>query len=282
MKTTRLIILTVAIIAALLAAFIAIQLSKPPAVSTAPVIQREPVVNILAAAGNLAVGDKLDTRSFQWVKWPKETVPAGFILQQDRPEAPTELTGSVVRLPMFAGEAIRPEKLADARSGVLSAILPAGKRALSIDITVSNSAGGLILPNDRVDVIAVRDIGGTQVSDVILSNIRVLAVDQATAAASIGEKFALGNTATLELTGDQAQALTTAKAASQQLSLGLRSMADAGEPDNVAPAHLLGTKTSARFVQVIKSGSIQPGGQLLQADTNSSSSELASPISQSR
>lgn len=283
MKPVRLVIFSIAIVAALLAGFLAVQLSTPQVVTTAPVVQQKPVVNILAASEDLAIGSKLTQRSFQWVKWPRDSVLTGFILQQDRPAASEELAGSIVRLPMFAGEAVRPEKIVDKNSGVVSALLPAGKRALSIDITASNSAGGLILPNDRVDVIAVRDAGGTQASEVVLSNIRVLAVDQATASAKNDEKSILGSTATLELTQDQARILATAKATSQQLTLGLRSVADAGEPDTLAPAHLLGTKTNPSFVQVIKSGSIQShNAQGPAADLKSAVSNLTSLIPQAR
>nr|WP_197975559.1 Flp pilus assembly protein CpaB [Rhizobium sp. CFBP 8762] len=269
----------VAVIAALIAGFLAVQLSQPAVVTTAPVIEREPVVDILAAASDLAVGDRLIERSFQWVKWPKANVPDGFIRKEDRPNATQELAGSIARLPIFAGEAIRQEKIADPSSGVLSALLPAGKRALSVDISASSGAGGLILPNDRVDVITVRDTNGAQLSEVVLSNIRVLAVDQATATGKKDEKPTMGTTATLELTEDQARILTTAKASSQQLTLGLRSIADAGESDTTAPAHLLGTKANASLVQVIKSGAIQSDdGQSPAADLGSAVANLAATL----
>ena len=62
----------------------------------------------------------------------------------------------------------------------MAAILPPGKRAIATGISVVTSAGGFILPNDRVDVIMVRPnpSGGEFLTEVILSNIRVLAIDQ--------------------------------------------------------------------------------------------------------
>ena len=68
----------------------------------------------------------------------------------------------------------------------MAAILPSGMRAISTEISPETGAGGFILPNDRVDVILSRreknpDMrSSTDVvnSEIILSNIRVLAIDQ--------------------------------------------------------------------------------------------------------
>ena len=60
----------------------------------------------------------------------------------------------VVRVPFVAGEPIREAKLVNAKgSGFMAAILPAGMRAVSTQISAETSAGRFILPNDRVDVI---------------------------------------------------------------------------------------------------------------------------------
>ena len=68
----------------------------------------------------------------------------------------------------------------------MAAILPTGFRAISTEISPETGAGGFILPNDRVDVILSKreknpDQSGTDVvnSEIILTNIRVLAIDQA-------------------------------------------------------------------------------------------------------
>ena len=85
-----------------------------------------------------------------------------------------------------AGEPIRREKLIKGNGGLLSAILPAGMRAVAITIDTrgASSAGGFILPNDRVDVIRTRSrrppASGVDLhmSETILTNIRVLAIGQ--------------------------------------------------------------------------------------------------------
>ena len=115
----------------------------------------------------------------------------------------------------------------------MSAILPEGKRAVATRIAADTSAGGFILPNDRVDVIMTRQApnangeSGTQyITETILNNVRVLAIDQ-TIEEKNGEKVVVGQTATLELTPQQAQILTVAQQMSDRLTLALRSIADA-------------------------------------------------------
>jgi pilus assembly protein CpaB len=116
----------------------------------------------------------------------------------------------------------------------MAAILPSGMRAISTQISPETGAGGFILPNDRVDVILTRRQtdadkasggGDSHSSEIILSNVRVLAIDQNVEEKN-GQKVVVGKTATLELTPAQTETL----ALSQQLgtlSLALRSITDA-------------------------------------------------------
>jgi hypothetical protein len=111
---------------------------------------------------------------------------------------------------MFRGEPVRREKLVKGDgTGFLSALLPAGRRraiAISIDAQGGTTAGGFILPNDRVDVIWTwRDLEKSKTarmdiytSETILTNVRVLAIGQNVQDKN-GEKVVAGGTATLEL-----------------------------------------------------------------------------------
>ncbi|MGH6752724.1 MAG: Flp pilus assembly protein CpaB, partial [Bradyrhizobium sp.] len=144
------------------------------------------------------------------------------------------------RAPFIAGEPIREQKLVKAQgSGFMAAILPTGFRAISTEITPETGAGGFILPNDRVDVILSRrdknpDKGGTDLvnSEIILTNIRVLAIDQAPKEKE-GMNALVGKTATLELKPEQAETLARARQ-SGTLALALRSITD-GNTVEAAP-----------------------------------------------
>jgi pilus assembly protein CpaB len=145
----------------------------------------------------------------------------------------------------------------------MSAILPAGKRAVATKIAADTSAGGFILPNDRVDVIMTRQSGTANngatpkyETETILNNVRVLAIDQ-TIEEKNGEKVVVGQTATLELTPQQAQILTVAQQMSERLTLALRSLADSQvKPTDAAEdaLHLIGGPDKAGIVKVVKNG----------------------------
>src|SRR5262249_31198297 len=114
-------------------------------------------------------------------------------------------------------------------------------RAISTDVTPESGAAGFILPNDRVDVILSRrdkeaeKAAGVEVhtSEIILSNVRVLAIDQ-TVEEKGNQRVVVGKTATLELTPRQAETLVLARTMGQ-LSLALRSIQDA-QGDTEMPA----------------------------------------------
>ncbi len=268
MKPARLIILAVAVIAAGLSGLLALRMSdsnSPPqvSVSPAPVIEKEPTINVLVAAANMPVGSRLTDASMKWINWPKAGAAPGFITEETRPQAMKELAGSIVRLPMFEGEPIRPEKIADASNRIMSSLLPAGKRAVATDITVSTGAGGFILPNDRVDVIMVNKADGTSYkTQTVLSNVRVLAIDQNIQEQDDGTKSVIGTTATLELTPDQAKVIAVAQQMADRLTLSLRSVADAQEPDTEVPENLLGGGITTGSIQIIKSGEIVKSSQI--------------------
>jgi pilus assembly protein CpaB len=258
MKPARLMILAVAVVAAGLAGLLAMRLTGqkgPELVET--VIQREPTTKVLVSAENIPVGSRLNDKSVSWVEWPNGSVVEGFITSDARPDAITEVAGAVVRLPIFKGEPIRAEKIADSSSRIMSSLLPSGKRAVATEISVATGAGGFVLPNDRVDVIMVRDNkdSGGFITENVLNNVRVLAIDQQIQEAPDGSKSVVGTTATLELTPDQAKIITVAQQMAERLTLALRSVADAQEADTVAADYLLHGGGKAE-VQVIKSGAI--------------------------
>lgn len=260
MKPARLLILSVAVVAAGLAGLLAMKLAGRGGVVTQvqSVVEKEPTVNVLVSSSNLPVGARIDDKAAHWMPWPQGGVVQGFITETDKPDALKELQGAVVRLPIFEGEPIRPEKVADSNSRILSALLPAGKRAVATEISVATGAGGFILPNDRVDVIMVRKGTGTEkfITETVLSNVRVLAIDQQIQEKDDGSKAVVGTTATLELTPDQTKVLVVAQQMADRLSLALRSIADAQDQDTSAADYLLSGDNGNALVQVIKSGSI--------------------------
>jgi pilus assembly protein CpaB len=261
MRPARFIVLAVAVVAAGLAGVLALNLtSRQPVVITQtaePVIERVEVDDVLVAASSLPIGSRLSEDALAWQEWPKNAVVDGFITRSTRPEAVSEMSGAVVRLPIFEGEPLRSEKIVDSSTRIMSSILPAGKRAVATEISVATGAGGFILPNDRVDVIMVRRGDQDQyLTEVVLSNIRVLAIDQRIQEDPDGNKTAVGSTATLELTPEQAQIISVVQQMADRLTLALRSVADVQESDIDGADYLLSGDSSSNTIQLIRSGAI--------------------------
>jgi pilus assembly protein CpaB len=233
MKPARLIVLFVAIAAGGIAALLAGRSDQPP--PPEPVAQLE-TAEVLVANAEIGMGSTVSAQELRWQTWPAAAAGASFIRKSDRPDAINQLAGSIARSPVADGEPIREAKLIRANgSGYMAAILPTGMRAVSTDISPETGAGGFILPNDHVDVILTRrdrDVeqanGGVEAhtSETILSNVRVLAIDQ-TVEEKNGQRVVVGKTATLELTSRLAEKLALAHQLGT-LSLALRSLVDSG------------------------------------------------------
>jgi pilus assembly protein CpaB len=235
MKLFRVLVLGIALVAGGIAAYLALNLGPgtapaPTVVELAPQIQSQ---DVLVAASDISQGGKLTAENVRWQRWPDDAMNSNYIQKQTRPDAVEQLQNSVVRSQFVAGEPIREAKLARPESGFLSAILPSGMRAIAVRISAQNTAGGFILPGDRVDVVQTvaqqsnPDTPAENVSRTILTNVKVLAIDQ-TVGEEEGEANVVGKTATLELVPSQVE-LVTAAEASGTLSLSLRSIADTDE-----------------------------------------------------
>ena len=119
--------------------------------------------DVLVAKADLNTGQVINEGDLGWQTWPATSASSALVRKSDRPDAIKEFVGAMVRSPMVAGEPIRDSKVVLARGGgFMAAVLPHGMRAIALDITPDNDAGGFILPNDHVDVIldAPRQVGG--------------------------------------------------------------------------------------------------------------------------
>lgn len=242
MKAARILVLGIALAAGGAAAYLVSGDDTPKPEAPAPVVEQLPTVDVLIAKADIGMGTAVTAQDFAWQAWPEATTGDSYITRKVRPNAPEELVGAITRAPFTAGEPIREGKLirANGAAGYMAAILPSGMRAVSTEISPETGAGGFILPNDRVDVILSRranDSGARSlanappISETILTNVRVLAIDQ-TVEEKGGQRVVVGKTATLELAPRQAETLAQSR---QQgtLSLALRSLLDASKTEEV-------------------------------------------------
>jgi len=256
MKAARLVVLVVAVGAGGAAALLAGRGgNEPPPAAPASVVSMD-TVDVLVAKTDIPLGQSINAQNMAWQIWPTQAASPVFMRKSDRPSAIEELTGAIARAPFVAGEPLRESKLIKANgSGYMAAVLDKGMRAISTEISPETGAGGFILPNDRVDVILSRrdreaekaGAGESHTTDTILTNIRILAIDQ-TLGEKDGQKVVIGKTATLELTPRQGETLALSRQLGT-LSLALRSLADAGDSTLPIDDERTGKKTGINTVR---------------------------------
>lgn len=255
----RMVILGVAVLAAGGAGYLALNMTAP---SPAPVqvVEQTPAIEldeVLVATDTLTTGKQI-SGALRWQEWPASAVGPDFITRSSRPDAMAELMDSVVRSTIAEGEPIRVVKLLGADQSFMASILPSGKRAVATEIAADTSAGGFILPDDYVDVIMTTRALSTDnsiVTETILENIRVLAIDQTIREDEEGRLVQVGRTATLELTPKQAEIITAAQQVADRMTLALRSVQDVNaEASENDAEHLISGRSSNASITVIKSG----------------------------
>ncbi len=262
MPASRLMILGVAVAAAGGAGYVAknmVAVPPPVAVEAGPQKPQIALQDVLVLSGDVPMGGVLGS-NIKWEAWPSDGVNANFITRANEPEAVDKLKGSVARMSMYAGEPLRRSKLVGEGQSFMSSILPSGMRAVATSINADTSAGGFILPNDFGDVIMTRKAdagqgGSGYITETILKNIRVLAIDQTIQEDEEGKKTRVGQTATLELTPEQAEIITVAQQMADRLTLALRPIADAQEKVADQADYLVGNGRRG-LVRLIKSGQV--------------------------
>ena len=248
---------------------------KPVATATPLAAPAKPMTQVLVAKRDLAIGARLTQADIGWQAWPSDSVNPAFITHgAASPQAegavaqakaavtsqilggdPAKaLEGAIVRDPILTGEPITARKIVrGGEGGYLSVVLTPGKRAVAVPVSADTTAGGFILPGDRVDVLSTRDgpmpSGGGRViiGETVLRNVRVLALDQKTAADK-DAKTLVAATATLEVDAAGAEALASAKAGGP-VTLALRAYTDVGAPSGGA-----GATTEAATVRINRGG----------------------------
>lgn len=286
MRPARIVLLLVALVAGSLAAFLVTRGGRAPAPATEVVTQvvEEAKTQILVAKTPIGIGERLSVDRLEWQDWPQGALRSEYVTVAAMPDAPAQLTGAVARFEFFPGEPIREAKLVRADQGYLSAVLAPGKRGVSVTVTAASSAGGFVVPNDHVDVLLTTSSAMGQRSEVILSNVRVLALgkrlgemgvsggdESGAQAGPTPTTFDNATIATLEL--DPAQAETLVNASTRgQLSLTLRSVADFNRAD-AGPAS---SNQAVRLIRYGKEQSVMAGSSQPAADQSAAAQDAAS------
>jgi pilus assembly protein CpaB len=238
----RLSMIVVLLLATAAIALIAVNLNAPretprQVVESAPAAPR--TVGYFVAARPLTKGTLARSEDFATRSVAPDGVPPGAII--DTPEAKAALTGSLVRKFVEAGSALTLQDILRPQDrGFLASVLAPESRAISIRVDEESGVSGLIRPGDFVDVVLTQvfdkmDPARRALSETVLRNVRVIAIDQeiaqgarqegaqGKAATLTGGK--LSQTVSLELTSEQVKQITVAKQLGT-LSLAVRAAVD--------------------------------------------------------
>ena len=217
--------------------------------------------DVLLASKPIEFGKVIAEDDLRWQVWPKSLSIDGVIRKSKFPNGIKDSVGAIVRGTFMAGEPIREDRLVKGpKVGLMSTMIGSGMRAVAINIDASGdrSAGGFIIPNDRVDVLRTfRDEeaskqgqGEVMITQTILSNVRVLAIGQ-TIQTQDKKDVVIGGNATLELDPKQAELIVLAQRTGQ-LSMVLRSMMDAVKPQ--AAETVVPTQAEDKTMTVVRFG----------------------------
>jgi pilus assembly protein CpaB len=283
MNPVRIAILAVAAIAAIGIAVLLRNLTAPHVAAPVAVAQAaQPSARVLVASHDLAVGQRLTEADMTWQPWPADSLNASYITDGSQPAGPAEtrvgalvkastttakdlatgggpamqvLKGAVVRDAMVKGEPIVKGKVVVAgEGGYMSVRLGPGMRAIAVPVSAESGAGGFIQPGDKIDLIESRPDTGVKggsgfLTQTVVSNARVLAVDQTTGQAKNGQSI-IGATVTLEVPAIIAPMVAEARARGG-LMLALRSYADTGGGPGLG-----GDTAGAGGVRLIRGGEV--------------------------
>jgi pilus assembly protein CpaB len=238
MRARTLLLIVVALILAggttmMARVWLASQRSQPAEAS--PIAVPTPAKAVLIARTPIQRGQLLKPDDLAWEPWPEGGIDKNYVVIGSK--TPDAFSGWVARLPISAGEPITDAKIIPpGNRGFLAAVLRAGRRAVSVPVSVTSGISGFVFPGDQVDLIvtyAVQEMprpGQTQngpllehkVSETVLRDIRVIAIDQKLDVKA-GEANANLKTATLEVTPKESEIVALASDMGK-LSMSLRSL----------------------------------------------------------
>ncbi len=188
---------------------------EPVEAAAAPVVVMD---TILVASRDLQAGSLVKPDDIGTLQVPHDKVPEGASL--DTSANRHQLAGAMIRRRVPAGDLLLGrELLRPGDHGFLAAVLSSGMRAVTIGVDAITGSAGLIWPGDRIDVLLThqmddpsRPVGRRIAAETVLSNVRVIAIDQqlVQGAAPGSNEAKQATTVTLEVTGPQSERISVA------------------------------------------------------------------------
>jgi pilus assembly protein CpaB len=216
---------------------------------------------VLVAKGAISRGQILKPQDLSWQVWPEGGIDKNYI--QTGTRTPESFAGWVARDPFAPGEPISDAKIvAPGSRGFLAAVLPPGKRAVSVPVTATSGISGFVFPGDQVDILITHQLTGHndaqhKAAETVLQDVRVIGIDQKLDTKT--SEALVAHTATLEVTPKQSEIIAVA-AEIGKLSLSLRSLAAPSSEKTPADAPADDAKSTFTMDSEVSQLLPKPGG----------------------
>ncbi len=258
-------------------AWISIQApSAAPATTTHAAI---PKTTVLVAAHLVRAGSLLRPEDLAPLEIAAADVSPGARL--DTPAARSELFGAMVRRSMLANQQVLPaDIMRPGDHGFLAAVLAPGTRAVTVAVDAVSGTAGLIWPGDHVDMILTQSLDGSDVGqahrvsgETVLTDVRVIAIDQQMVQGASGAQEQTARTVTLEVRPSEAEKVSVAERLGH-LSLTIRSLEQGPISVAALPLDHVGGQSTAPATQPSRSPAARPSPL--------SASDVITPVGASR
>lgn len=158
---------------------------------------------VVVAALDIPFGTKIEQTHLKVVEWPSGNTPKGAFSD------PLLLEGRIAKQSFLPGEVILEERVVEYLGGsTLASIVEPNKRAVTVRVNDVIGVAGFLLPGNRVDILTTRQVGSRAVTETILQDVKVLAVDQT--ASTDKDRPVVVRAVTLELSPAEAELLVKA------------------------------------------------------------------------
>lgn len=167
-----------------------------------------PTQTVVVAAMPMRFGQEVTRQHLREIAWLEGALPKGAFSKIE--EVVDGTNGRVALVAMDENEPVlKPKITGPGQRGSLAAVIEQGMKAVTVRVNDINGVAGFVLPGERVDVLLVRNLDKSEAyADVLLQNVRVLAVDQL--ADERADKPALAKAVTVEVATADAQKLALA------------------------------------------------------------------------
>ncbi|MDX2096099.1 MAG: Flp pilus assembly protein CpaB [Alphaproteobacteria bacterium] len=245
--------LIAAIVFAAIAAIVVLRMSagNQAAPATAPQAVQTATVSVYVAARPITVGTTLTADMVATQPWPEHLALEGFVVADGK----SNVVGMVARGAFQQSEPLLKAKLANPNDpNFLSGELPKGQRVITIAVNETDGVAGFVFPGDHVDLIYTHEVDAWDyapaaavgapstaqkvkqtVTETLLTNVKVLAIDQRSSSAGAVDKngsLVIPRTASLMVSQADAQRVRLASKTGV-VSLALRALADKESSDTL-------------------------------------------------